>query len=201
MQDPATSGRDPPLHESVVSEQAGDRARQDGNLLLALVHYRYAAELRSADPRLAAKIDETAAARAVSRRAPAVAAKPSTPRHPSNSSIAALILAGILAAGNLLTVSRPNPPEKPVPSASPSAVDKNSICPFDPYDWTAPAAVESAAFTAAEIPSVHHRKRSHHARHNASRRSRLAGRGGKAKSETRLGTKKTHPVRVDGLIA
>jgi hypothetical protein len=201
MQDPATSGRDAPLHESVVSERAGDRAREDGNLLLALVHYRNAAELRSADPRLAAKIDETAAARAVSRRPPAVAPTPSTPRHPSYSSIATLILAGILTAGNVLTVSRPNTPEKPVPSASAAAVDENSICPFDPYDWTTPVTVESAALAAAETPAGDHRTRSHHARHKAGTRSRLAGRGGKAKREIRLGTKKTRPVRVDGLVA
>src|SRR2546421_486984 len=65
MQNAALSLRDEDeLEDSLASERAGDRAREDGELLLALVHYRKAAELRAGDSALAAKIAETASARA-----------------------------------------------------------------------------------------------------------------------------------------
>src|SRR5437763_1741864 len=63
MQNAALSLRDEDeLEDSLASERAGDRAREDGELLLALVHYRKAAEPEG--PLAATKVSPNEAVRA-----------------------------------------------------------------------------------------------------------------------------------------
>jgi hypothetical protein len=161
------------LAESITSEKAGDRAREDGNWLWALANYRRAAELRPDDPELAAKIAATAAARKQAGRDRAVA-----PREvrgtTSVSSILALVTSAILTAANLLTISEPVAVQPPPPAAS---AIPNSPPPFDPIAMTAapiddfPVCLQAAHL---ESPRVHKRRPHRHARHHRKRHHRAA---------------------------
>ena len=133
MQNAALSLRDEDeLEDSLASERAGDRAREDGELLLALVHYRKAAELRAGDSALAAKIAETASARAAAgqrHRRPVE----SQPRWLSSSIIVTLVAAAILTFGVVMTTqagkpSRPSPKDRlAIAAAGPAAIESASM--------------------------------------------------------------------------
>jgi hypothetical protein len=169
------------LEDSLASERAGDRAREDGQLLLALVHYRKAAELRSGDSALAAKIAETASARAAAgqrQRRPVG----SQPRWPSSSVIVTLIAAAILTFGVVLTTqagkpSRPSPKDRMAPAvAAPPPIESASMTTVGSpmcLAETIGAAEPEGPLAATKVrPNEGERERRHGARLGHTRRAR-----------------------------
>jgi len=183
MQNAAISLRDDEdeLEDSLASERAGDRAREDGQLLLALVHYRKAAELRAEDSALAAKIAETASARAAAaqrQRRPIG----SHPRWPGSSITVTLIAAAILTFGVVLTTqagkpSRPSPKDRmAVAAAAPAAIESASMTtvgsPMCLAEMIEAAEPEGPLAATKVGPNQEERARSHGARLGHARRAR-----------------------------
>jgi hypothetical protein len=225
MQSAATAEPDgDALARSIASEQAGDRAREDGQLVWALAHFRQAAEIRTDDPRLATKIAETVAARAAAGQRP-VRSTPSSPRRPSPSSIVTLIAAGILTLGNVLASGKSNrhDPIEPMPVAAapasgayaadvrrsidmigspPVATAESPICLVDATDATR-TELDSKENVAAKIQANATRPRRHEARRGHARRARSRHherhtvRRDRTRSHERLKTNQGRPAAME----
>jgi hypothetical protein len=182
MQNAAISlGDEDEPEDSLASERAGDRAREDGELLLALVHYRKAAELRAGDSALVAKIAETASARVAAghrHRRPVG----SQPRWPSSPILVTLIAAAILTFGVVLTTqagkpSRESPKDRMArAAAAPAAIESASMTTVGSpmcLAETIEAAEPGGPLAATKVsPNAEERERGHGARLGHSRRAR-----------------------------
>jgi hypothetical protein len=105
--DSAAGEADPDVDRSRIFEQTGDAARDDGNHLLALLHYRRAAELRPGDAALEAKISEASAARARSadRKQPSLRSRPR--QYGDAAYVASLTAVALAVAAALIVRGRP----------------------------------------------------------------------------------------------